>query len=46
MIPRNDFNFDDEIWFEHKHCGKEDERNFQSHVVVSTVQKLESKPFI
>ena len=30
----------------HKHSGKEDERNFQSHVVVSTVQKLESKTVI
>ena len=54
QTPRNDFDFDDEIWFEnrplHAHgihiCGKEDERNFQSHIVVSTVQKLESKTVI
>ena len=31
-------------WY--KPCGKEDERNFQSHVIVSAVQKLESKTVI
>ena len=54
QTPRNDFDFDDEIWFENRSlhalginiCGKEDERNFQSHIVVSTVQKLESKTII
>ena len=51
QTPRNDFDFDDEIWFENRSLhapginivGKEDERNFHSHVLVSTVNKLESK---
>ena len=30
----------------HKHCGKEDQRDFHSHVIVSTVHKLESKTVI
>ena len=54
QTPRNDLDFDDEIWFENRSLhalginivGKEDERNFQSHVTVSTVQKLESKSVI
>ena len=54
QTPRNDFDFDDEIWFENRSLhalginivAKEDETNFQSHVVVSTVQKLESKTVI
>ena len=52
QTPKNDFDFDDDIWFENgsqpllitdtvKHSGKDHEKNFKSLVAVSTLHKLE-----
>ena len=54
QASRNDFDFDDEIWFENRSLhaiginivAKKMKEISKSHIIVSTVHKLESKTVI
>ena len=54
QTPKNDFDFDNEIWFENRSLhalginivAKKMKEISKAHVIVSTVQKLESRTVI